>query len=440
MHPATGLRGATMCGVEATTVRGSWSADTPLGEVCTVPERYRPGRHRLADGARPRARRLITGHRGFGLGEVLRRARAGADAPSHSTGLQFSAVACPRCGGNISGASGSRLLAVRERGGRRRPGPENAQAGAYAAFDARADCGCTYQDRAEPQSAPSCYCGTFAVGTCTDCGMLVCGDHSALLGDRRLCTEHWRAHTHRIATERLANERLGRDDGPGAWQQRVQAQLRGATVEERLVRAVAAYTPDLHRLSTHRSEDETSWAAVCLALDTGSIPIWESNTCTTGSEAGQRRRLPLASGPSARRIIGPRCVNRDVWVFASSTVRRLQESGWAHDSIGLLIDGTLLLLRGDSAGPWIDMPQLASPLGPHGLKQMAALLDLPVLEFVPRCSSPAPRPATPSAVMQDVDAVAPTSGQRQSDSSGASRNHSCSSNGLALGWVPSASA
>jgi hypothetical protein len=32
MHPATGLRGATMCGVEATTVRGSWSADTPLAK------------------------------------------------------------------------------------------------------------------------------------------------------------------------------------------------------------------------------------------------------------------------------------------------------------------------------------------------------------------------------------------------------------------------
>ncbi len=33
MHSATGLRGPTMCGVEATRVRGSWSADTPL-EKC----------------------------------------------------------------------------------------------------------------------------------------------------------------------------------------------------------------------------------------------------------------------------------------------------------------------------------------------------------------------------------------------------------------------
>jgi hypothetical protein len=172
----------------------------------------------------------------------------------------------------------------------------------------------------------------------------------------------------------------------------VQAQLQGATAEERLVRAVAAYTPDLHRLSTHRNEDETNWAAVCLALDTGSIPIWESNDMYDWFRS--RAALPPPSRVRAERkgIIGPRCVNRDAWVFASSTVRRLKESGWAHDSIGLLSDGTLFLLRGDSAGPWVDMPQLASPLGPHGLKQMAALLDLPVLDPVPRSAHPLPVP------------------------------------------------
>jgi len=272
------------------------------------------------------------------------------------------------------------------------PGSENVRAGAYASLEARPECGCIYQDRAEPQSSPSCYCGTFAVGTCIDCGMLVCGDHSALLGDRRLCTEHWRAHTHRVATERLANERLGRDTAQRAWQQRVQAQLRDATAEERLVRAVASYTPDLHRLSTHRSADETSWAAVCLALDTGPIPIWESNHMYDWFR--RRAALPPSIQVRAERrsIIGPRCANRDAWVFTSSTVRRLKDSGWAHDSIGLLSDGTLLLLRGGSAGPWVDMPQPASPLGPHGLKQMAALLDLPMLEPVPRSAHPLPVP------------------------------------------------
>ena len=33
MHPATGLRGPTMCGIDATRVKGSWSAETAL-EKC----------------------------------------------------------------------------------------------------------------------------------------------------------------------------------------------------------------------------------------------------------------------------------------------------------------------------------------------------------------------------------------------------------------------
>jgi hypothetical protein len=222
--------------------------------------------------------------------------------------------------------------------------------------------------------------------------MLVCGDHSALLGDRRLCTEHWRAHSHRIATERLGNERLGRDAAQRAWQKRVEAQLRGASAEERLVRAVASYTPDLHRLSTHRGEDETNWAAVCLALDAGSIPTWESMHMYDWFRSRTALPPPSRVRSECRSILGPRYVNRDAWVFTSSTVRRRKDSGWAHDSIGLLRDGTLLLLRGDSAGPWVDMPQPASPLGPHGLKQMAGFLDLPALEPVPRSAHPLPVP------------------------------------------------
>ena len=309
-----------------------------------------------------------------------------------SKGLQFPSVACPRCGGTsrVPLAPGywrcaSEVVDIAS-------GSENGRRGRITSLEARPECGCTYQDSAESQSSPSCYCGTFAVGTCTDCGMMVCGDHSALLGDRRLCTEHWRAHTHRIATERLANERLGRDTAHRAWQERVQA-LGGATAEERLVRAVASYTPDLHRLSTHRSEDETSWAAVCLALDTGSIPTWESTHMYDWFRSrAARPPSNVASRPSAGESSGRGCVNRDAWVFASSTVRRLKESGWAHDSIGLLSDGTLLLLRGDTVGPWVDMPQPASPLGPHGLKQMAALLDLPLLEPVSRSAHPLPVP------------------------------------------------
>lgn len=48
-------------------------------------------------------------------------------------------------------------------------------------------CGRTYQEGAPAAGAAQCFCGTFAIGTCAECQADVCGDHSALVGDRRLC-------------------------------------------------------------------------------------------------------------------------------------------------------------------------------------------------------------------------------------------------------------
>lgn len=36
---------------------------------------------------------------------------------------------------------------------------------------------------------PSCACGTFAIGTCHECGRAVCGDHSSLIDGHRLCSD-----------------------------------------------------------------------------------------------------------------------------------------------------------------------------------------------------------------------------------------------------------
>lgn len=38
-----------------------------------------------------------------------------------------------------------------------------------------------------------CSCGTFAIGLCTECRQAVCDDHSALWGNRRLCSQHYSA-------------------------------------------------------------------------------------------------------------------------------------------------------------------------------------------------------------------------------------------------------
>jgi len=46
---------------------------------------------------------------------------------------------------------------------------------------------------------PVCDCGTFAVGRCQVCEVWVCGEHSEMFEDRRLCLEH---HHEALAPQR----------------------------------------------------------------------------------------------------------------------------------------------------------------------------------------------------------------------------------------------
>ena len=58
----------------------------------------------------------------------------------------------------------------------------------------RTVCGFEYQDGSPVVSGggdiPTCACNTFAVGRCTVCAADVCGLHSAMLENRRLCSRH----------------------------------------------------------------------------------------------------------------------------------------------------------------------------------------------------------------------------------------------------------
>lgn len=40
-----------------------------------------------------------------------------------------------------------------------------------------------------------CQCGTLAIGRCVDCGNWICGDHSSLAGNERICNKDARART-----------------------------------------------------------------------------------------------------------------------------------------------------------------------------------------------------------------------------------------------------
>jgi hypothetical protein len=74
----------------------------------------------------------------------------------------------------------------------------------------------------EPADARTCACGTFSIGWCAECGAPVCGDHSGLFEDRRLCSEDGR----QLLAGREAAARAARAD---MERQRADEQRREAT-------------------------------------------------------------------------------------------------------------------------------------------------------------------------------------------------------------------
>ena len=68
--------------------------------------------------------------------------------------------------------------------------PDLAMQGRYQPVPGRGSriCGARYQTGQPGSAALVCSCGTFAIGWCAECATAVCGQHSALTGDRRLCT------------------------------------------------------------------------------------------------------------------------------------------------------------------------------------------------------------------------------------------------------------
>ena len=50
-----------------------------------------------------------------------------------------------------------------------------------------ASCGHRYQEGAPVSATGTCTCRTFAIGTCGQCGRPICGDHSRLADDERVC-------------------------------------------------------------------------------------------------------------------------------------------------------------------------------------------------------------------------------------------------------------
>ena len=70
----------------------------------------------------------------------------------------------------------------------------------------QAACGHEYQEAASAANALCQICGTFAVGICQDCHQLVCGIHSKLISDKRICVECIQNRTAAMEAHRQAAE------------------------------------------------------------------------------------------------------------------------------------------------------------------------------------------------------------------------------------------
>lgn len=86
-------------------------------------------------------------------------------------------------------------------------------------------CGHRYQEG--PGSigvnSPMCHCGTFAIGQCAECGIWVCGTHSSIRDEQRLCSEHYQAATDRWWAEEEERLRPIREESERRQQEAAEA-------------------------------------------------------------------------------------------------------------------------------------------------------------------------------------------------------------------------
>jgi hypothetical protein len=91
---------------------------------------------------------------------------------------------CPVCGSNENRQIAPNYWECR---GTRRVPTGAPPSGAQGAHDRIVACGERYATGATGVVASLCYCGTDSIGTCQRCGTRVCGDHSRLREDSRVC-------------------------------------------------------------------------------------------------------------------------------------------------------------------------------------------------------------------------------------------------------------
>src|ERR1044072_7788989 len=148
---------------------------------------------------------------------------------------------CPNCGGHDREPIGpgfwrctSIRVVTREPGGPGLPDPRLGPGVLYVQDEVV--CRTEYQEGGQ---GLLCACQTFAIGRCAECGDPVCGIHSGVLQDVRLCRVHLAAEREKLDHARHDEERrelAEREDAWCAWEDRVVSDLAGTPPVERIIR------------------------------------------------------------------------------------------------------------------------------------------------------------------------------------------------------------
>lgn len=125
-------------------------------------------------------------------------------SPDYLTVCHDPQMACPLCGGASRSPIAPGYWRCTSLVEELAPGPGliNAALGPPV-FRTTRECRNEYAEGTGTQGL-ICPCGTFAIGLCKECSLPVCGEHSAILVDARLCGNHYHERQKQIKSEQAA--------------------------------------------------------------------------------------------------------------------------------------------------------------------------------------------------------------------------------------------
>ena len=178
-------------------------------------------------------------------------------------------------------------------------------------------CGNTWQEYSPVlgSAPPVCICGTYAVGTCGDCGKPFCGQHSGLYQGHRYCNTYINAEKSKVAVEQARRQ--------AESEQRAADQLKEAQDERKSLWAAlkARGFPTQQTLYVRRSQHYRN-----VLLQHKYKSIWESSgqaVVPVGDLHWELKHYKDASGP-----VGLHLTGLDISTQARVPIEKHYEGYW----------------------------------------------------------------------------------------------------------------